>query len=66
MKPLYIWQDSATGEISISAFSIDSSEYEANHIMLCAMRHGYVNKHGSVLNILSNVLALAGIATIRE
>jgi hypothetical protein len=56
-KPeLFIFQDSETGEISISCYQQEEEEYEENHILLVELRNGKVNTHESVLNIVRNVL----------
>lgn len=62
----FIWQDEQTGEISISAYSVDHPEYEMNHITLVELRGAKVNKHSSVLNILENVLRDCNVQVIRE
>lgn len=64
VSKVYIWQDSDTGEISISAYQADDPEWESNHMKLVELRNGKVNKHESVLTILRNVLAQTGVQVV--
>jgi hypothetical protein len=63
---LYVYMDPFTGEISLSAYDMDDSLFENNHIVLTEMRGGKPNRHRSVLNVLANVLAQANIKLIEE
>lgn len=61
-KPvLHAFMDESSGEIFLSAYAPDHPMWEANHIVLVELRLGQINKHSSVMNILSNVLQDAGI-----
>lgn len=57
---IYLWMDETTGEISLSSYPVDDAEYELNHMVLCEVRNGTINKHMSVLQILNNVLTASG------
>lgn len=67
LKPsIYSFMDPDTGMITISAYADGDPMWELNHIELCELRHGKVNKHSSVMNILRNVLTQAGINFVQE
>lgn len=59
---VYYTFDDDTGQISISAYELDDPEWENNHIDLCELRGGKINKHESICTIVGNVLAKAGVA----
>jgi len=62
---LFVTHDTSTGDITLSAYSIDSEEWENNHITVVEMCNGRPNTHESVVNVIRNILFQAGIqATI--
>lgn len=61
-KPvIYYMFDELTGNIEISAYKIDDPLYDSNHMNICEQRHGRINKHESVTNIVRNILQQAGV-----
>jgi hypothetical protein len=58
--------DEQTGAILLSAYPVESPEWENNHIVLVEYSQHRPNKHRSALNILGNVLQQANVNLIEE
>ncbi len=58
---MYAWHDETDGKIYLSAYKNEDDMWENNHIVLGEFGKGQINKHGSALTILGNVLAQAGV-----